>query len=130
MTNENQQEMAAMDAELAASSEWKPCLKLPVIVHVREQRPGEVHVSTREGITPVRPDDLIMRGVAGEEYPIGRELFKRTYTFDLSQADCHDDAELMRDIRTIADADFGRGEWTPECESAARRLRARLRDKP
>jgi hypothetical protein len=23
-----------------------------------------------------------MRGVAGEEYPIGRELFNRTYTFD------------------------------------------------
>ena len=28
------------------------------------------------------PDDLIMRGVAGEEYPIGRELFNKTYTFD------------------------------------------------
>jgi hypothetical protein len=59
--------------------EWVPCVKLPVTVHVREQRPGEAHVSTREGITPIRPDDLIMRGVAGEEYPIGRELFNRTY---------------------------------------------------
>lgn len=59
--------------------EWQPCVKLPITVHVREQRPGEQHVSTREGITPVRPDDLIMRGVAGEEYPIGRELFQRTY---------------------------------------------------
>lgn len=59
--------------------EWKPCVKLPITVHVREQRPGESHISTREGITPVKPDDLIMRGVAGEEYPIGRELFKRTY---------------------------------------------------
>ena len=59
--------------------EWTPCVKLPVTVHVREQRPGEQHVSTREGITPVKPDDLIMRGVAGEEYPIGRELFGRTY---------------------------------------------------
>ncbi len=39
-------------------------------------------MSTREGITPVKEDDLIMRGVAGEEYPIGRELFNRTYTFD------------------------------------------------
>lgn len=60
-------------------SEWKACVKLPVTVHVRAQRPGETHISTREGITPCRPDDLIMRGVAGEEYPIGRELFKRTY---------------------------------------------------
>jgi len=60
-------------------SEWTPCVKLPITVHVREQRPGEQHVSTREGITPVKPDDLIMRGVAGEEYPIGRELFEKTY---------------------------------------------------
>jgi hypothetical protein len=59
--------------------EWQPCVKLPITVHVREQRPGESHVSTREGITPVRQDDLIMRGVQGEEYPIGRELFNRTY---------------------------------------------------
>jgi hypothetical protein len=64
--------------------EWVPCVKLPVIVHVRNQRNGETHISTREGITPVLPDDLIMRGVAGEEYPIGRELFERTYTFDTS----------------------------------------------
>ena len=64
--------------------EWTPCVKLPVVVHVRNQREGETHVSTREGITPVKPDDLIMRGVAGEEYPIGRELFERTYTFDIA----------------------------------------------
>jgi hypothetical protein len=59
--------------------EWKPCVKLPIVVHVREQRPGEQHVSTREGITPLKEDDLIMRGVQGEEYPIGRELFMQTY---------------------------------------------------
>ena len=46
-------------------TEWTPCMKLPVVVHVRKQRPGETHVSTREGITPVKPDDLIMR-VVGE----------------------------------------------------------------
>jgi hypothetical protein len=59
--------------------EWKPCVKLPITVHVREQRSGETHVSTREGITPLLADDLIMRGVQGEEYPIGRELFEQTY---------------------------------------------------
>jgi hypothetical protein len=69
---------------VAIGEEWKPCVKLPIVVHVREQRKGETHVSTREGITPVKEDDLIMRGVAGEEYPIGRELFNRTYTFDTS----------------------------------------------
>jgi hypothetical protein len=62
--------------------EWTPCMKLPVVVHVRKQRPGESHVSTREGITPVKPDDLIMRGVSGEEYPIGRAIFEQTYTMD------------------------------------------------
>jgi hypothetical protein len=61
------------------SAEWTACTKLPVTVHVRAQRPGETHVSTREGITPIKPDDLIMRGVSGEEYPIGREIFDKTY---------------------------------------------------
>jgi hypothetical protein len=62
--------------------EWTPCMKLPVVVHVRKQRHGESHKSTREGITPVKPDDLIMRGVSGEEYPIGRAIFEQTYTLD------------------------------------------------
>ena len=75
---------------VAVGEEWKPCVKLPVIVHVREQRKGETHVSTREGITPVKEDDLIMRGVAGEEYPIGRELFNRTYTFDTAPVHASD----------------------------------------
>jgi hypothetical protein len=65
--------------------EWTPCMKLPVVVHVRKQRPGESHVSTREGITPVKPDDLIMRGVSGEEYPIGRAIFEQTYTMDTTK---------------------------------------------
>lgn len=58
---------------------WNACIKRPIVVHVREQIQGETHVSTREGITPIQPDDLIMRGVEGEEYPIGRELFLKTY---------------------------------------------------
>ena len=64
--------------------DWMPCMKLPVIVHVRQQRKGETHVSTREGITPVKPDDLIMRGVSGEEYPIGMAIFEQTYSLDTS----------------------------------------------
>ena len=76
------QEKQPESEPVAIGEEWKPCVKLPIVVHVREQRKGETHVSTREGITPVKEDDLIMRGVAGEEYPIGRELFNSTYTFD------------------------------------------------
>lgn len=71
------------DQELQAiGGEWRPCVKLPIVVHVREQRPGETHVSTREDITPLQPDDLIMRGVQGEEYPIGRQLFEQTYRLE------------------------------------------------
>jgi len=39
---------------VAIGEEWKPCVKLPIVVHVREQRKGETHVSTREGITTYR----------------------------------------------------------------------------
>lgn len=61
------------------TGEWLPCIKMPVVVHVRKQRKGEKEVRTREGIAQLLPDDLIMRGVAGEEYPISRELFYATY---------------------------------------------------
>ena len=60
-------------------TEFVPCMKLPITVHVRSQRQGETHVSTREGITPLLPNDLIMRGVEGEENPISYELFTKTY---------------------------------------------------
>jgi len=84
---------AEKQESVAIGEEWKPCVKLPIVVHVREQRKGETHVSTREGITPVKEDDLIMRGVAGEEYPIGRELFNRTYTFDTAPVHAIDMSE-------------------------------------
>ena len=88
-------------APQAIGPEWRPCVKLPITVHVREQRPGESHVSTREGITPVRPDDLIMRGVQGEEYPIGRELFDSTYRMGEAAPAVHDE---MDHAEAIADA--------------------------
>ena len=77
-------EALAQPKQELVGDEWTPCLKLPFVVHVRQQRRGETHVSTREGITPAKPDDLIMRGVEGEEYPIGSVLFLKTYTFDTS----------------------------------------------
>ena len=79
MQQEIEAALAPEQEPVEIGTEWTPCVKLPVTVHVRQQRPGETHVSTREGITPVKPDDLIMRGVSGEEYPIGREIFERTY---------------------------------------------------
>jgi hypothetical protein len=73
---------ALAEQPVAIGPEWQPCVKLPITVHVREQCSGETHTSTREGITPLRHDDLIMRGVQGEEYPIGRELFEQTYRLE------------------------------------------------
>jgi hypothetical protein len=79
------EEALAQPAQEPVGVEWTPCIKRPhVVVHVRQQRRDETHVSTREGITPAKPDDLIMRGVEDEEYPIGRVLFLKTYTFDTS----------------------------------------------
>ena len=75
-------EKALAQTQEPVGDDWTSCVKLPVVVYVRKQRLGESHVSTREGITPVKPDDLIMRGVSGEEYPIGRAIFERTYSLN------------------------------------------------
>ena len=75
-------EALAQPEQEPVGDDWTPCMKLPVVVYVRKQRLGESHVSTREGITPVKPDDLIMRGVSGEEYPIGRAIFEQTYSLN------------------------------------------------
>jgi hypothetical protein len=86
---------ATAEQPVAIGPEWQPCVKLPITVHVREQRPGETHTGTREGITPLRHDDLIMRGVQGEEYPIGRELFEQTYRMGTSELEGPTDEELL-----------------------------------
>jgi len=75
-------EALAQPEQEPVGDDWTPCMKLPVVVYVRKQRLGESHVSTREGITPVKEDDLIMRGVSGEEYPIGRAIFEQTYSLN------------------------------------------------
>ncbi len=125
---------------VAIGGEWKPCVKLPIVVHVREQRKGETHVSTREGITPVKEDDLIMRGVAGEEYPIGRELFNRTYTFDtapvhaidISQERVDETAKRKHEWVGLTDGDMV--DLLKECEGRLwldgfRAIEAKLKEK-
>jgi len=100
-------------------SEWTPCVKLPVTVHVRQQRFGETHVSTREGITPVKPDDLIMRGVSGEEYPIGREIFERTYQLGEAQPKAEPEQEPVEWLTGCPECgmdggcDCPSGTWNP-----------------
>jgi hypothetical protein len=101
--------------------DWTPCMKLPVVVHVRQQRPGESHVSTREGITPVKPDDLIMRGVSGEEYPIGRAIFEQTYTLDTTPPSAPTVQEAMAAIDTLKFLGYtyhGGEKWKPPLGAA------------
>lgn len=69
---------APREASGEAADEWRVCRKKPVVVHVRDAVPGE-EVFTREGLTTAKDDDLVMRGVDGEVYPIGRDIFERTY---------------------------------------------------
>ena len=107
--------------------EWVPCVKLPVIVHVRNQRDGENHISTREGITPVLPEDLIMRGVAGEEYPIGRELFERTYTFDTAPPKREWVGLTDEEIESELTKEFG--QWWSRHVSVCRAIEAKLKEK-
>ena len=62
---------------------FKPCRKLPVIVHFREVA-GEEEIFTLENrdgesLIAKAEEDYIMRGVDGELYPIKKDLFHRTY---------------------------------------------------
>jgi hypothetical protein len=66
---------------------WRMCKKKPIVVRVRDVRPDESEVETLEGFKPCDPElHYIMKGVEGEEYPITKEIFWKTYdliVFDL-----------------------------------------------
>ena len=54
--------------------------KRPVIVHAAQIHfPEGFEVTTKEGKLRGKPGDYLMIGVAGEKYPIDREIFERTY---------------------------------------------------
>ena len=59
-------------------TEWFKARKKPVVIEAREALPGE-SIETREGTLVAQEGDLIIRGVQGEIYPIGREIFEETY---------------------------------------------------
>lgn len=75
-----------------SESEWTKCKKKPVVVWFRKVKPlcvnnhhpvkgdlGE-YVSTHEGILWASAErDYIIRGVMGEEYPIKKYIFAKTY---------------------------------------------------
>ena len=58
---------------------WKKARKKPIIIEFREVERKEI-INTREGQQTAFPEhDFIIRGIEGEEYPIKKEIFKKTY---------------------------------------------------
>lgn len=53
--------------------------KIPVEVDVHGPLRSHVEIHTREGTVVGEPGDYIIRGVAGEVYPIARDIFESTY---------------------------------------------------
>ncbi len=59
-------------------SEWKQYRKKPVVIEARLVLQTE-QIKTLEGIMQANPGDYIIRGIAGEEYPIKPDIFAATY---------------------------------------------------
>jgi len=53
--------------------------KVPVEVDVHGPLQSNVEIHTREGTVVGEPGDYIIRGVAGEVYPIDADIFENTY---------------------------------------------------
>jgi hypothetical protein len=58
--------------------EWAKYRKRPLVVDAKmlNQR---VEIETREGTMVGEPMDYLVIGVEGEVYPVGREIFEKTY---------------------------------------------------
>lgn len=67
--------------------EWKKARKKPIVIEFREVRPlyhgskGPYEkIETREGVLYGWVDkDFIIKGIRGEIYPIGKDIFYETY---------------------------------------------------
>lgn len=59
---------------------WQRAKKKPIIISYREVRPPREMIHTREGVLWAHAgSDVIIRGVAGEEYPCNKKIFEMTY---------------------------------------------------
>lgn len=59
---------------------WSKARKRPVVVEYREPTEEVEEIHTREGTVVARKgEDYVIRGVEGEIYPIGKEIFAETY---------------------------------------------------
>jgi len=59
---------------------WKKARKKPIVVEFREVDGDKEGIPTREGyLYAYKGKDLIIKGIKGEIYPIGKEIFEATY---------------------------------------------------
>lgn len=63
---------------------WGRARKKPIVIEFREPKPcGDQiveRIETREGVVYACPKlDYVIKGVRGEVYPIGRDIFEETY---------------------------------------------------
>lgn len=59
--------------------DWSHYQKRPVIVKATEIVEDKVVIRTREGVLCGYKGDFIIKGIQGEIYPCGREIFFKTY---------------------------------------------------
>ena len=57
---------------------WNDYRKKPVVVQAKKLT-AKTLITTREGALYGYPGDYLIRGVQGEEYPCGADIFKQTY---------------------------------------------------
>ena len=64
---------------------WGKARKKPIVVEYREPIASDTHygreeVRTREGMLyAILGQDYIIKGIRGEIYPIGKDIFEQTY---------------------------------------------------
>lgn len=57
---------------------WARYRKLPVVISARRLTERR-EIATREGVIVGEPGDWLIRGVKGELYPCGDDIFRQTY---------------------------------------------------
>lgn len=66
--------------DIANEQGFKLARKRPIHIRVVELT-ERIQINTREGSLIGEPGDFLAEGINGEIYPIGREIFFKTYDF-------------------------------------------------
>jgi len=59
--------------------DWAYYKKKPIVVKATEVVEDKIEIETREGVVKAYKGDFIIKGIAGEIYPCGRQIFFDTY---------------------------------------------------